>query len=62
MILSNYRFVCIQEPPYKLFFSAKSTSNVRAEIQTTVIWEMFIVKIFSWGGRTTKIKRTKICI
>ena len=27
----------------------------------TVIREMFVVKIFSWGRRTTKIKRTNIC-
>ena len=28
----------------------------------TVLWEMFVVKIFSWGRRTTKIRRTNICV
>ena len=28
----------------------------------TVIWEMFVVIIFSWRRRTTKIKRTNICV
>ena len=26
----------------------------------TVVWEMFVVKIFSWGRRTMEIKRTNI--
>ena len=28
--------------------------------QCTIIWEMFVVKIFSWGRRTSKMKRTNI--
>ena len=27
---------------------------------TTAIWETFVVKIYSWGRRTMKIKRTNI--
>ena len=30
--------------------------------QCTVPWEMFVVKIFMWGRRVTKIKRTNICV
>ena len=32
------------------------------KIGITVIWEIFVGKIFSWGKSTTKIKRTKIFI
>ena len=28
----------------------------------TVIWKQFVVKILSWGRRTTKIKRMNICV
>ena len=29
---------------------------------TTIIWKMFIVRIFSWGRQTTKIKWISICV
>ena len=29
---------------------------------STILWEMFIVKIFSWGRRTTRTKCMNICV